>query len=44
MKRRVSIRLEAQRDIREAAAWYESREQGMGKLRSRSQFVSLFLA
>ena len=30
MKRRVSIRPEAQRDIREAAAWYESREQGVG--------------
>src|SRR6266404_1801215 len=30
MKRRVSIRPEAQRDIRAAAAWYESREQGVG--------------
>ena len=30
MKRRVSIRPEAQRDISEAAAWYERREQGIG--------------
>ncbi len=30
MKRRVSIRPEAQHDIREAAAWYESRERGVG--------------
>ncbi len=30
MKRRVSIRPEAQRDITEAAAWYERREQGVG--------------
>jgi len=30
MKRRVSIRSEAQRDIRDAAAWYESQEHGVG--------------
>ena len=30
MKRRVSIRPEAQADIKEAASWYESREPGLG--------------
>jgi plasmid stabilization system protein ParE len=30
MKGRVSIRPEAQRDIIEAAAWYEGREHGVG--------------
>jgi plasmid stabilization system protein ParE len=30
MKRHVSIRPEAQRDIKEAATWYESREHGVG--------------
>jgi plasmid stabilization system protein ParE len=37
MKRRVSIRPEAQRDIRDAVAWYESREQGVG-MRFKSEF------
>ena len=30
MKRRVSIRPEAQADIREALSWYEGREPGLG--------------
>ncbi|MEK6304472.1 MAG: type II toxin-antitoxin system RelE/ParE family toxin [Acidobacteriota bacterium] len=30
MKRRVSIRPEAQADVKEAASWYESREPGVG--------------
>ena len=39
MKRRISIRPEAQADIKEAAAWYESREPGLGnrfKLEART--------
>lgn len=41
MKRRVSIRTEAQADIKEAASWYESREPGLGirfKLDARNAF------
>jgi plasmid stabilization system protein ParE len=41
MKRRVSIRPEAQADIKEAASWYESRERGLGirfKLEARTAF------
>jgi plasmid stabilization system protein ParE len=30
MKRRVSIRPDAQRDIKEAIAWYEGRERDLG--------------
>src|SRR5262245_31976175 len=30
MKRKVSILPEAQRDIKEAATWYEAREPGLG--------------
>lgn len=39
MKRRVSIRPEAQADLKEAASWYESREPGLGnrfKLEART--------
>ena len=39
MKRRVSIRPEAQADIKEAVSWYESQEPGLGirfKLEART--------